>query len=242
MPDAGQLGPGRAFGGGSSPATVYRSETFGPPRFLANPLVPLPRPWTPAGPLHLAVAVQRRGPRTVARRGLLARIINFEARSRGLGTRYLRFAPPVARTGRKTRFRLPARLYRVGLVTHRTRVKGFGGASYITSSFPRLRLAQATFSLSRRGLKAVRPAVSCRIPSTCEFPLPNFLDVSLAIAPVIRIHLIDHSDPAICGELSLFQSAVERHPDGALGSVKNRRRQERHGRPRSTNMRIADSE
>jgi hypothetical protein len=44
-----------------------------------------------------------------------SRVLYFEALSRGLYTRCLRFAPPVARTGRKTRFRLLARLCRVGL-------------------------------------------------------------------------------------------------------------------------------
>ncbi len=50
---------------------------------------------------------------------------SFEARSRGFGTGCLRFAPPVTRAGRKTRFRLLARLYREGLVTLRVRTVGF---------------------------------------------------------------------------------------------------------------------
>ena len=62
----------------------------------------------------------------------------FEAQSHGFGTGCLRFAPPVTRTGRKTRFRLLARLCRVGLVTHRIRTKGFHDASYIASPFPKL--------------------------------------------------------------------------------------------------------
>ena len=57
-------------------------------------------------------------------------------------TRCLRFAGRVAPPPRKTRFRPLAKLYRVGLASHRVPVKGFGDASYITSSFPRLRLAQ----------------------------------------------------------------------------------------------------
>jgi hypothetical protein len=46
-------------------------------------------------------------------------------------------------TPRKTRFRLLAKLYRTGLVTRRVPVKGFRHASYITSSFPKLCLAQS---------------------------------------------------------------------------------------------------
>jgi hypothetical protein len=40
--------------------------------------------------------------------------------------------------GRKTRFRLLARLCRVGLITHKVPAKGFRFASYIASSFPKL--------------------------------------------------------------------------------------------------------
>ena len=45
----------------------------------------------------------------------------------GLGTRCLRFVEPVTGTRRKTRFRPLARLYRVGLLTHRVPTKGFRG-------------------------------------------------------------------------------------------------------------------
>jgi hypothetical protein len=40
--------------------------------------------------------------------------------------------------GRKTRFRLLARLCRVGLIAHKVPAKGFHFASYIASSFPKL--------------------------------------------------------------------------------------------------------
>ena len=43
---------------------------------------------------------------------------------------------------RKTRFRLLAKLYRVGLVTHKAPSKGFRGSRYIPSSLPKLFLAQ----------------------------------------------------------------------------------------------------
>ncbi len=42
--------------------------------------------------------------------------LSFEAQSHGLGTRCLRFAGWITPPPRKTRFRLPARLYRTGLI------------------------------------------------------------------------------------------------------------------------------
>ena len=47
------------------------------------------------------------------------------------------------RTRRKTRFWLLAKLYQAGLVTRRVPTKGFQDESYISSSFPKLFLAQA---------------------------------------------------------------------------------------------------
>jgi hypothetical protein len=84
---------------------------------------------TPARPPHIQ-------PRRLHTRG------NFGAQSHGLGTRCLRFARWVARTRRQTRFRLLAKLSRAGLVTRRVPTKGFLDASYISSSFPKLCLAQ----------------------------------------------------------------------------------------------------
>jgi len=49
----------------------------------------------------------------------------LEAQSHGLGTGCLRFVRWVTPPGRKTRFRLLAKLYRVGLATHRIPTKGF---------------------------------------------------------------------------------------------------------------------
>ena len=74
----------------------------------------------------------------------------FEAQSHGFGTGCLRFAPPVTRTGRKTRFRLLARLCRVGLVTHRIRTKGFHDASYIASPFPKLSWRKTFWNTQKR--------------------------------------------------------------------------------------------
>src|SRR5436853_95682 len=65
-------------------------------------------------------------------------VTSFEARSRGFGTGCLRFAPPVTRSGRQTRFRWLARPCREGLVTLRVPTKGFRYVSYIPFPFPRL--------------------------------------------------------------------------------------------------------
>jgi hypothetical protein len=56
---------------------------------------------------------------------------NFGAEGAGSGTRCLRFARWVTPPGRKTRFRLLARLFRVGSLSHWVPPKGFFDASYI---------------------------------------------------------------------------------------------------------------
>jgi hypothetical protein len=66
----------------------------------------------------------------------------FGAQSHGLGTDCLRFARWVAPVGRKTRFRLLAKLYRVGLATHRVPAKGFCDVQYINFPLSRAFLAQ----------------------------------------------------------------------------------------------------
>jgi hypothetical protein len=83
------------------------------------------------------VTVCRRGPRYVHNEGSHENL-PFEAQSHGFGTRCLRFALWVAPRGRKTRFRLLAKLYRTGLNTRRVPTKGFRIASYISFSFPKL--------------------------------------------------------------------------------------------------------
>src|SRR5258708_34287435 len=95
----------------------------------------------PAGPEHPAGTVPGCSARWVDGEGS-HELADFGAEWHGLGTGCLRFALPVARTGRKTRFPLLARLYGAGLVTRRVPTKGFRDASYIAFSFPRLRLAQ----------------------------------------------------------------------------------------------------
>src|SRR5262249_55349234 len=61
---------------------------------------------------------------------------NCGAEWAGSGTRCLRFARWVAPPGRKTRFRLLARLFRVGSLSHWVPPKGFFDASYIAFLLP----------------------------------------------------------------------------------------------------------
>ena len=77
-------------------------------------------------------------------------VTNFGAEWAGSDTRCLRFARWVAPPGRKTRFRLLARLYRVGSKAHCFPPKGLFDASCIATSFPRLTPAQARFGPKRR--------------------------------------------------------------------------------------------
>src|SRR5262249_40427933 len=60
----------------------------------------------------------------------------------GVGAGCLRFAVRLTPPPRKTRFRLLARLYRVWLVAHRASMEVFRGTRYISSSLPKLFLAQ----------------------------------------------------------------------------------------------------
>jgi hypothetical protein len=83
-------------------------------RSWGTPIVLLPCSPTPVGPTHQAIIMRRRGPRCVHDEG--SRIRTFEAQSHGFGTGCLRFAGRVTPTPRKTRFRLPAKLFRTGLV------------------------------------------------------------------------------------------------------------------------------
>ena len=99
----------------ADPPRQFWVGTFGPPRFLANPCVPLPRPWTPSGLQHLAFSMRKCCPRCPEDEGSRDET-HFEARSRGFGTGCLRFVGCIATPPRKTRFRLLAQLCRVGLI------------------------------------------------------------------------------------------------------------------------------
>jgi len=112
-------------------------ETLGSLRFLENPRVLMPCSWTPAGPTCQAMTARRRGPRSTDDKGSHEALFfrgSIAGPRHSLSTlRSDHRWPP-----RKTRFRLLAKLYRVGLVTHRIPTKGFRVASYISSSFPKL--------------------------------------------------------------------------------------------------------
>ena len=75
--------------------------------------VPMPRSPTPVGSTCQAITTRQHGPRSDHDEG--SRVATFEAQSHGFSTSWLRFAGRVTPTPRKTRFRLPAKLYRTGL-------------------------------------------------------------------------------------------------------------------------------
>ena len=83
------------------------TETTGPPRFLRNPCVCVPRSSTPVGQARSTACY---APGVAFRNSEFVdptTTTSFEAQSRSPHTRCLRFAPRVATTGRKTRYRLP---------------------------------------------------------------------------------------------------------------------------------------
>ena len=122
-------GPG--FSGGDDRASQVPG---GPPRTC-------PALKTPTGPRRQANTTPRCGlPLFVQRR--LPRVSSYEAQSHGPCIRCLRFAGRITPPPRKTRFWLLARLYQAGLVTRRVPTKGFRMSHNMTSSFPRLFLAQ----------------------------------------------------------------------------------------------------
>src|SRR3954464_904137 len=73
---------------------------------------------TPAGPPSQASTGEQARPPHARTAGAPAMRPNFGAEWAGSGTRCLRFARWVAPPGRKTRFRLLARLFRVGSLSH----------------------------------------------------------------------------------------------------------------------------
>jgi hypothetical protein len=120
------------------PRRRHAGGVAGRPKFLGNPPVPMPCSPTPAGSDPPGLTVVRRGPRSTNAEGY-PRV----CQSRGSIARpqhaLSTLRPGPCRTGRKTRFWLPARLYQVGLVTHRVPSKGFGDVLvYIRPPFPGL--------------------------------------------------------------------------------------------------------
>jgi hypothetical protein len=101
--------------------------------FLGNPPVPMPCSPTPAGPEPPGLTVVGRGPPTYQTEGY-PRVRQSRGSIARLEHSLSTLRPRRYRRGRKTRFRLPARLYRVGLVTHRVPTKGFRDA--LVTSLP----------------------------------------------------------------------------------------------------------
>ena len=141
------LSPWRLFSDGNDRA----SHVPGEPRLC---LCPALRPRQDRS--HQACTMRRRGPRSKQDEG--SHEANFGAQSHGLGTGCLRFAGWIAPPPRKTRFRLPARLYRTGLATRRVPTKGFRVTQVISSSFPKLR--GASFVSQKRLRLAINGFVS----------------------------------------------------------------------------------
>ncbi len=114
--------------------TLEPKQTAGtsrPPRFLGNPKVPAPASETPAGPPSQAgTGGQARPPLARTAGAPTTRPISG-LNGPAQDTRCLRFVRRVTPPGRKTRFRLLARLYRVGSRAHWVPPKGFFDASYI---------------------------------------------------------------------------------------------------------------
>ena len=107
-------------------AASFRTETTGSPTFLGNPndafaLLSDPGGSGTPGPYQCADAAPTQALTVKAP----AKRASFEAQSHGFSTRCLRLAAPVTRSPPKTRFRPLAKLYRVGLATHRVPSKGF---------------------------------------------------------------------------------------------------------------------
>ncbi len=110
-----------------SPCRRPRLETTGSPRFLLGPNGTAPRSLTPGGPPCLARAASRCC-RRLDRGRRLPQIVRF----RGSVTRPCHSLSTLRVEGypkpRKTRFRVAATLFRVGLVTHWAHLKGFSSA------------------------------------------------------------------------------------------------------------------
>jgi hypothetical protein len=142
-------------GEGSPPAWVsalvtrlavreYGAETTGPPRFLDIPPAPMPRSRTPVESPCQANSDTSMLPSTSMIVSASTFHHTIEAPSRSLGTPCVRFAAPVARTPRNTRFRLVASLCRAGLDTRRDaqKVSEITMRYVISSPLSRLGLAQ----------------------------------------------------------------------------------------------------
>ena len=115
-------------------------------RSWGTPIVLLPCSPTPAGPTHQAIAMRRRGPRSVHDEGSC--ISTF----RGSITRLRHWLSTLRRPGRPdtTQDSLPAvgQTLPDGLGYPQGSIERFQGVSYISSSFPKFNVAQGRESFS----------------------------------------------------------------------------------------------
>ncbi len=130
--DAWPTGRGLVIRGPLAGSNIVGST--GRSKFLGNPGVPVPSSSTPAGANTPGLRGVPARPPWRQRRGLPAGIA-LGAQWPGLGAGCLRFVIRVARGRRRTRFRLLARLCRLGLGTHRVPARGFQEV-VVTSSPP----------------------------------------------------------------------------------------------------------
>jgi hypothetical protein len=100
-------------------------ETNRSPRFLGNPMWSRRLLKTPAGPPSQAGTGGQARPPHARTAGAPTRRPNFGAEWAGSGHTLSTLRPDSRLPGRKTRFRLLARLYRVGSMTHWVPPKGF---------------------------------------------------------------------------------------------------------------------
>ena len=121
-----------------APDPAVAVETMGSLRFLGNPFVLMPCSWTPAGPTCQAITARRRGPRCKDDKGSHEHVI-FRGSIAGPRHSLSTLRSDHRWSPRKTRFRLLAKLCRVGLVTHKAPMKGFEVVVfYIFASLPKL--------------------------------------------------------------------------------------------------------
>jgi hypothetical protein len=110
----------------------------GRPKFLGNPLVPMPCSQTPAGPESPGLTVLGRGPRQANTEGY-PRVTQSRGSIARLEHALSTLRPDPHGPRRKTRFRLPARLYRVGFASPQGSNERFLRCTRLhPSSFPKL--------------------------------------------------------------------------------------------------------
>jgi hypothetical protein len=151
---------GRSPGGTSCPAAPCRptevTEQDRSPRFLGNPPAAMPGSSTPAGPTRQASAACQRGPRHANGEACTRRNARFRDSLTWPDCSLSTLRPDGPTPGRKTRFRLLAKLCRVGLLTHRVPTKGFQCISYIRPPFPGLPWRNCIVALSPAALQCMQ--------------------------------------------------------------------------------------